>query len=220
MKNIEVLGVKVQDASLRESLKISDGYLRNGALNTIIYLSSKLLVDAGSNEEQKNWIEKSDLTIYGDSTILKNIGSAEHRIKEVQEDVYLSEFLKKIVRMRRSVFLLADTNERLSSLRKELTDYQENLNIIGEYVMDFETVSFDRLMNEMNGYAPNVVISRVSYSEQARIMEESRKYLNANIWLGLLDHPAGVRTHRTGFTKMMRIFYKWIFCLDFRRKQK
>ncbi len=220
MKEIQVLGVRVKDGSLRESLKLADGYLRNGALNTVVYLSSKLLVDAGSNELQKEWIEKADLTVFGDPTIMRSIKSAEHRIHEVEEDIFLSEFLKKIVRMNRSVFLLTDTKERLNSLKNELHGYQDNITIVGEYVFDIRTDSFESLMNEINGATPSVVISRVSYEDQARFMEESRKFLNADIWIGLLDHPAGIKTQKSRFAKLMRTFYRGIFYLDVKRNSK
>lgn len=219
MKEIDVLGVTVKDCSLRESLKITDGYLRNGAMNTIVYLSSKLLVDAGANEEQRAWIQAADLTIFGDANVLRTIKAQEHRIQEVQEDIYLREFLKKLVRMKRKVFLLSDSKEHMDSLQQELTEAQENLQIVRKYIMEEEGDEEQHLLNEINESAPSVIISRVDYAFQGKLMEEGRKFCNADIWIGLLDAPAGASLRKSRFTKLRRMFYHLVFSFDIRKKR-
>ncbi len=220
MKEIDVLGVKIKECSLRESLKYSDGYLRNGALNTVVYLSSKLLVNAGSNEEHKAWIEDTDLTIFGDASVLKNATDApDHRIEEIEKDIYLREFLKKIVRMHRSVVLLSDTPEHMETLRKEVTDYQAGLNIITEHVMSEHGEDPENLWNKLNDIAPSVIISRIDYGLQAGMMMEARKFLNADIWIGLLDAPAGKNIKNSKLSGIVRAFYRMIFYFDFRKKK-
>lgn len=220
MKEIEVLGVRVKECSLRESLKLTDGYLRNGALNTVIYVSSKLLVDAGSNEEQKQRIADADLTIFGDSSVLKNLEDAPaHRIEEIEHDVYLKEFLKKVVRMHRSVMLLSDTVEHMESLKNEILNYQENVPIIAEHVMSEQGEDQEALLNKMNDIAPSVIFSRLDCRIQAKMMQETRKFLNADVWIGLLDSPAGKKGGVSRFHRLTRAFYRWLFLHDLKKEK-
>ena len=53
MQKINILGVELTDYSLKESLLRLDGYVRGGGLNTILYITTPVLIMAGENEEEK-----------------------------------------------------------------------------------------------------------------------------------------------------------------------
>ena len=52
MQKINILGVELTDYSLKESLLRLDGYVRGGGLNTILYITTPVLIMAGENEEE------------------------------------------------------------------------------------------------------------------------------------------------------------------------
>ena len=63
MQKINILGVELTDYSLKESLLRLDGYVRGGGLNTILYITTPVLIMAGENEEEKKEIESMDMTL-------------------------------------------------------------------------------------------------------------------------------------------------------------
>ena len=99
MQKINILGIGLTDYSLKESLGIVDRYVKYGGLNTILYVTTPMLILAGKDEEEKNCIEDMDLTLCGDADILRvaKITSAG-RIYEVEQRVFLKEFLRRLVR--------------------------------------------------------------------------------------------------------------------------
>ena len=149
MKEINVLGIQLKDYALRESLKLVDGYMKNRALNTIAYISSQILVTADGNAAQKEWIESMDMTVCAETDILNTDGGlSKNRVKEVEEDAFLTEFLKKTAREKRKLFLLAETPEGLQLLQDELIGLQGNLQIVGKEVVAPE-MNIDNLINNL-----------------------------------------------------------------------
>ena len=80
-------------------------------------------------------------------------------------------------------------------------------------------VEEQHLLNEINESAPSVIISRVDYAFQGKLMEDGRKFCNADIWIGLLDAPAGASLRKSRFTKLRRMFYHLVFSFDIRKKR-
>lgn len=186
MKRIQLLGVELTDYNLRESMRKVDEFLRNGKVSTIGYITTKGLIEAGEIEEIKNWMMELDLTIPADADILHAAGvEAGSRIHEVEENLFFKEFLKKIVRGKKTVFVLSDTKEQMGELSKILVEYQEHLKIVGTYAMEELTAEDDYLVNEINIAGPDVIISNLSSPKRENFFKSNHMKLNAEIWLML-----------------------------------
>ena len=89
MKKLNVLGISLSDYTLREAMKLTVKYLNSGALNTVFYLSTQILVEALDHEEQREWIEKMDLNIIGEPDILRaSNNNTWSRIHEIENNDY------------------------------------------------------------------------------------------------------------------------------------
>ena len=213
MKKIDILGVTLKDYTLREALRLTDGYLNNGALNTIIYVSKKRLISAAESEEKKKWLEEADLTICGDIDLPDVSSTAGNRVKEIENNEYLKEFLKKITRSRYKVYLLADTNQRLEELRASLLVRQGGMEIAGSGILCLPWTPEDdsMLVNEINDVAPKVIISQLPFELQSGFITRNKMFVNADVILGLLeegiqaDKPGGIwRLTQYAYRKMFK----------------
>ena len=63
MQKIDLFGMELVDHSLKEALWITDSFLKNGAPNTILFISAKMLVGAGGSDMQKEWEMKMDICL-------------------------------------------------------------------------------------------------------------------------------------------------------------
>ena len=186
MKKIQLLGVELTDYSLRESMRKVDEFLRDGKVSTIGYITTKGLMEAGENEEIKKWMMNLDLTVPADSDILHAAGvEGTSRIHEVEENLFLKDFLKKLVRGKKTVFILSDTKEQMGELSKILLEYQDHLKIVGTYAMEELTAEDDYLVNEINIAAPDVIISNLSSPKREMFLEANSMKLNVEVWLML-----------------------------------
>ena len=223
MKEINVLGIQLKDYALRESLKLVDGYMKNRALNTIAYISSQILVTADGNAAQKEWIESMDMTVCAETDILNTDGGlSKNRVKEVEEDAFLTEFLKKTAREKRKLFLLAETQEGLQLLQDELIGLQGNLQIVGKEVVAPE-MNIDNLINEINDLVPDIILSRLPSPRQECLMYENKKKINAAVWLALLEGNVARTRRQNAWKRVMRYIYKKVFrkkVADYRNKEE
>ncbi len=186
MQKINILGIGLTDYPLKESLAIVDGYVRSGGLNTILYVTTPVLILAGKDEEEKKCIESVDLTLCGDADILRvaRIDSAG-RLYEVENRVFLKEFLRRLAGGGKAVYLLDDSQEDLELLRAQLEAYQTGLLVAGSDILAETDEGMEVIINRINDIAPTAIISRISHGRQEKCMERFRELINAEVWLGL-----------------------------------
>ncbi len=210
MRKINVLGICLKDYTLKEALQLADGYMqKNGAVHTIAYISSQLLIAADGSSEWKEWIESLDMTICTDADVLcADGGMPKSRISEIEENAFLVEFLKKAAKEGRRICLLADTKEKLALLQENLLHLQENLPITGSFVLGMPERAA-AFINEANDIVPDVIISELPAPWQKQLLLENKKKINTRIWLALPEGgPACIRRQSIGKRLMQRIYRK------------
>ena len=186
MKNINLLGMKLHDRYVRESIMLTDRFIKKGAARIILYLTTGTLLEAAKNEGEKEWIEAADATLWGDIKILEaaEIG-AKARYNEVEEKEFLNSFLRKMAKNHTAILVLSDTEEHAQNLKSELIEMQNGITVVGTMAIHDIVGSQENLINEINMIAPIVIIARMPFPMQRRWLENSRQYMNAGIWLGM-----------------------------------
>ncbi len=212
MKVIDVLGMHITDYPLKEAIKLSLKFISGGAMNTIFYVSSQVLVDAGESQQQKEWLESMDMILYGEPTVLDVLGeNSRERKNEIKQDAFLHEFIKKIARGKQSVYLILDSEEKANQLTDYLKELHGSVNIIGEYIWNEEQSTADDLVNELNDASPDVIISKLPNLVQQQIIYENRHMINASVWVALLYERVAKKKNITFGPKLGWLFYKRLF---------
>lgn len=212
MQKINILGVAITDYSLKESLIKLDSFIGGGGLNTILYVTTPMLIMAGENEEEKNEIEAMDMTLCGDADILKvaEIKSVS-RLYEVENQVFLKEFLRRLVLGGGKVYLLAESEEEVDSLQGELENIQKDIQIVGKSVIPDGGEGLEEIINRINDIAPIAVISRFPSGGQEKWMIEAKPFVNAEVWLGISKDMVLNGTKEPLRKKVSDKIYKKIF---------
>lgn len=186
MKNINLLGIKLKDRYVKESLTLTEEFLREGAAHTILYLTAPALMEAVKNDDAKALIESANLTLWGDTEILKAADvTTKARYREVQEKEFMKAFLYRIVREHMSVLMLSDTREHAETLKKELLEIQDGITAAGTMAISYMEEKHEDIINEINMIAPTVIFARMPFSLQQKWLARSRQYINTEIWVGL-----------------------------------
>jgi N-acetylglucosaminyldiphosphoundecaprenol N-acetyl-beta-D-mannosaminyltransferase len=203
-KEIQLLGMTFSNYSLREELMIAQEALKDERLHMFLTVSMQSLVrlNGSGSEQAKSCVEQADLILVGDPEILSVAGiTASQRIHEAREHLFFVEFLKRLVRGQQQVYLLASTTAALEKLKEMLAERYEKLQIVGEYSIEDYPEDLDRLINEINIAAPDVVLSVMPAPDQEEFLAENRSKLLAKLWYGLGDNfllptgKKGVRWH-------------------------
>lgn len=201
MNKIELLGITLTDYTYRDAVGYAEKSLQSGALNTIMSVTMKMLLAAGEDEKQKEWLESIDLPVCCEVEIFKAASLLSHaRMKEVEDNAFIWEFLRRVARQKKTVFLVAETEEALEAYEKELLEYQPMLQIVGGFVLE-EDASADKLVNEINDKVPCVVLSKISFPRQLQIMYEYKMAMNAEVWFGMLSDGSDMKARTSGFAR-------------------
>lgn len=188
MQKIDLLGMSLTDYTLKEAQGIAERYLRGGVCNSIVFLSAKMLVGAGINRMQKQWLEDVDLIAWSDAEILKKAGvTSKARIHDVENREFLKSYLKTLAKSGQTIYLLSDSESELERFRQDLFHLRGDLRIIGEMVVEEDVTDYDAVVNALNIVAPKVIISKMAYDRLEVMMTNYRKYLNAEVWIAMND---------------------------------
>lgn len=204
MKKYSILGISLSDFPVKEAVGRIDGYLRGGALRTAAVLTAHMLELAAGDEDGRALLEKTDLTVCMEPDILEAAGIAgESRVKEIEDNAFWTEFLKHLARQKSGIYLLADTSGQAEDLLEMLVLAQDDLNIIECRGYEEFDLQPERLINAINEMAPDVVLSRMGWPADLKLMHESQRLLNARLWMALPDREITGKP-RTGVLSEIR----------------
>ena len=185
-----ILGTELTLYRLHEALEKTRFFSDNGTLNTIQYISVRMLTQASRSDEYRSVLESMDLVFCAETDILRAAGiSSRSRLYEIEKSLYFEEFCKMIQDRKLQVYALTDTPEHQITLQDFLSMQLEST-AFTTHLMDVDkcraaTTALEILANEINEVAPAIILSWLPLPYQMQLMQELKPYLNATIWLGL-----------------------------------
>lgn len=186
MRKMEVLGIPMKDLTIRESMKKVEQFFADEKVSTIALITMKGLIKAQDSSEIKEWMSSLDMTVAVDVDILHAADiNYRSRIHDVENNVFISEFLKKLIRQRKTVYLMSQTEESLKKLEGDLLSCEEGLRIVGKAVVDDLEHDDDFVINDMNMKTPWVLISNLESPKREQFLKENNMKMNVRIWMML-----------------------------------
>lgn len=203
-KQIELLGMSFPNYSLREEVLLAQEALKDNRLQLFLTVSMHSLMKASSQDVVKYCVENASLVIIDDPEILKVAGiNSSQRVREAEDHLFFAEFLKRLVRGHNSVFLVASKDAALEKIEEILSEQYENLDIVGEYSIEQYPDDLDRMINDINGCAPDVIISVMPTPQQEEFLQNNHNKLDAKVWFGLGMHYS-LLNEKHGFAWRMK----------------
>lgn len=186
VKKIRLLGMVIDNFSLREEVQQGEEFYNRSELNIIRTISMKMLGLAADNRAVREGIAQADLLVVGDEEILTEAGIySSQRLREANEHGFMQEYLKRIAESGRSVFLVAEDKEALEMLQEYLNMVYENMQIVGSYVLEVCGGDYDMAVNEMNAAAPDILVSVVSSPVEDAFLLKAKAKIGARVWYSL-----------------------------------
>ena len=170
IKKVDILGIQLDNYTVREAIMCVERYLSNNVLNTIESISLQMLIDSETNPVLKEVMSSLDLAIIGEKEIIQAAGlESMQRIRETEENDY--------------------------SLKAELAEDYPKLIFAGEYAVETCVGDLEAVINDMNATTPDVIISVLPSPMQEQFLYEHRDKMNANIWYGIGGVPVHKKKH-------------------------
>lgn len=186
IKKIEILGLSLDNYTVREAMLQIEVYLNNDTMNTIENISMEMLVKAQNDDVLKECIEHLDLAIVSEKEILKAAGViSAQRMRETAENEFNREFMKRIARNNKTIYLLGNTSTQIEKLQEFLQEKYPKLRISGMYALEDCVGDPDNIINEINIAEPDVIFSVLPTPQQEYFLKDNAGKFNAKIWYGL-----------------------------------
>lgn len=186
MQSVQILGIELVDHTKWESLGIAEGFLRNHAIQVILYVNSKELSLAAEDRKLKDFIEQAGLTLWSTTELVRVAGLMnKKRHREVENREFLRELLSRLSKNHQAVAVIADTEERAELLKKELLSMQDKLSIVACQSIDTSGNRMAQDVNAINSVAPAIVIARFPIASQCHWLTDAKQLINAGVWLAI-----------------------------------
>lgn len=186
VKKIRLLGMVIDNFSLREEVMQGEEFYNRSELNIIRTISMKMLSMAADDQVIRDGITQADLLIVGDEEILTEAGIySNQRLREASEHGFMQEYLKRMSRCGRQIFLVAKDWEELEMLQEYLNVTYEKMQIVGSYVLEECGGDYDMVVNEINAAAPDVLLSVLGSPEEEEFLLEAKAKIGARVWYSL-----------------------------------
>lgn len=185
-KKIEILGLPIDNYSVREAILLAEGYLNSNSMSIIETVSMRALNEAETSEAVAKTIEEADLTVIGEKEILTVAGiMTPQREKEITEHEFFHEFMKRVVRNHKRIYLIAQQRDVLEHFEQYMEEGYPKRIQVGSTVLDECSGGLENVINEVNGESVDVLISLIPSPVQEEFICECKDKLSTQIWYGL-----------------------------------
>lgn len=186
---IDVLGVHIDYYNVETAMERIAEMMKNDRMDTVAMVTMNTLLLAAEDPTWKEYLEEMDMTMIGDSEVLKAAGIEEGQIaEEVEDNEFIARFFWYMIQQKDRLFVLGETREEVEGLRTYLLDAYPGIEIVGGAVVEDET-PVEGVMNEINSLTVDVIVSGLQGHRQDRLAIENRSQLSCNIWFCLGEHP-------------------------------
>lgn len=203
IKKVDILGIQLDNYTVREAIMRVETYLNNNELNVIESITAQMLLDSENDIKLKEVICSLDLAVIGEKEIIQAAGlGTMQRIRETEENDFYFEFFKRAERNRKSIFILGEKEEKVMQVKERLEQEFPKLIIVGEYAVENCVGNLEGVINDMNATTPDIILSVLPNPLQEHFLWEHKDKMNANIWYGIGNLP--VSSNQKGFSARVK----------------
>ena len=187
IKTIDIMGITLNNNYTRDQILETEKYFQSPLMQTVELISTEMILQALEDPRLCEWVGELDLPIMGDADLYDVLAlDSQTRRREAGEHRFVDEFLKRMERERRSLYVLSDDQSVLDVFLEKVRTNFPKLRIIASDVIEVASVAvMDEIINRINGETPDAVCSLISSPLQEEILHEHKQKINARMWLGL-----------------------------------
>lgn len=183
IKEITVAGIKLNNYTVLENLIQIGENMGANLFTSIQEISMNHLLLAQEDVRIKNVIESVGITVIAETGILDAVGQTTiFRKHEIENREFFFQLMRLLERNKFSVYVLAETVEELDATCEYLEDEFSRLRLVGRTAMEENTDADEKIVNEINMLAPDMILSILPSPRQEYFFEEYKSMFGAKIW--------------------------------------
>lgn len=183
-RKINIFGIDITVLTAKEVMKCAIQYLEEETVNTIELVTLEMLMKEKDDEIWREQVQKFDLLLPGEKALLETSEELEHNlVRDVDNATFLRMFFKYLQKNRKTLFLLAESEDELVRIQTVLKLYASSLLIAGQAVLPTDGSMEENVINEINGVEPDCILSGLSTPYGETFAVRRKALLNARLLL-------------------------------------
>ena len=209
IKEIIVAGIKLHNYTVLENLTQIAKNLEANVFTTIEEVYMKTILLAKKDESVKETLESVDVAVIAETGILDAVGqSTIFRRAEIERREFFFQLMKILERNGHTVCILGDDLKEVEMAGQYIAEEFPRMKVVGVQVLDEVSDTEDKVVNDINTLAPDVILSVLPSPKQELFLKEYKRMLLAKIWYGVgAQKIAGGRL--TFSAKIMKFLRKY-----------
>ncbi len=188
MLRVTIQGITFYTGPAYEAVAIAESFLQENMLHVIGTITARNIAAARRDEIVRRHLEQLDLSVFGEAGTLRAADAdTPSLLQEVKNQTFFHSFLESMEKNNRNLYLLSDDREKLEHLKSYLDEAALHLRCIGEYVLEEQVEDADVIVNEINGIAPDVVLSVIDSPASEHFFATQSRKLGIRLWYEIGD---------------------------------
>lgn len=184
MKNrIQLLDIAIDIDSTKVAAETTIQCLEEESSKVIYFVNSETLLLLQENEDWKDVVEATDLTLPGNAGVNNSVDEElGHKRDPFFFDGYFEQILDYAISVGAEILLVTESEERFLSVQESLHAKRPYLTLSGLYLTEQEE-SLDHIVNEINSVAPDILLIALEEQRQLELLQNYRDKMNAGLAL-------------------------------------
>lgn len=184
-KKIDIFDVKLDVLTAKEVMQRVIKFMEGETVNTVEIVALETLMQGQDNPDWKQQMSRMNLVLPGDTEIFKAADvKNQNLIKDLDKGTFFKMLLKYLQKNKKSVFLLAGTENELEKLKKILKPYGSGIVDAGTAILPEGSGLEANVINQMNGAEADCILSALQYPQQSSFIIENSGLIDARLWVG------------------------------------
>lgn len=192
-KKIQVLGIELENYTVRDHMCFLEEYLLSDELNIVSIVSSQLLMLASEDEHLREFIShQADLRIIADTAILEvQEEKYEQQYGQIKRKDLEEQFLRTLIRKKKRVFWIGAKEEQKQDFEHYIETRCDGLKLVGTMAGCIEEEANEHIINEINSADVDVLILNLQSPKQEQFIQKYKHLLHVKLCICVGE---GVRT--------------------------
>ena len=218
-EKIQVLGLEIDNLSVKDAMKCVVDYMGTEPVNVIEMVTMNTLGKFQQDEEVSTLFQSFDLALASDKGILQAAGvKEERRLKEVEELLFIKMIMRYLHKNGVKVFLLTENAAHLEKLEGYMHEDYSNIQVVGTATLEENAISDDMLLNLVNGAEVECILSTLSSPTEEKFIYRNKTLVNARVWLGFGNLLGEMRKQKNIFQKVKEFALRQILKREMAKK--
>ena len=173
MEKVDVLGVKFDNVSMEEAIKICEDFLNKENGNLIVTPNPEIVMRAKDDEEFKNIINNAELVIPDGIGIIKAGNILNTPLKErVAGYDLICNLLEKYKDGSKTFYFWGSKPEYAAEAKQKLEEKYPNIKIVGTHNGYFSDEEETSIINEIATLKPDILLAGLGAPKQEKIINK------------------------------------------------